>query len=292
MSNAAQSKPALRLEWDFGDNAPAGASRLLALLAEIETTGSIAGAARATGLSYRNAWGLINAWQTHFGQSLVATARASGSTLDDFAHRMLAIDRSARQMGEASQTIERTVAEVGRVLSARRHLGALKPTTATPSGWVRHLVRVALVSSSAVMGSSMALLSVAAPLRSSTAAAAAPAAPAAAHESSATVRAAGPSTLRSTGRDTPYSVAVTLGDAALRDRIIELNRGSRTPDGGTWTGGVFPSGMVVEVPAGMLDAGPTTWEAYTVVEGDSVYRIAAALSPSMLPKLPWPSTSG
>ena len=97
MSNSAQSKPALRLEWDFGDNAPAGAGRLLALLAEIETTGSIAGAARATGLSYRNAWGLINTWQTHFGQPLVTTARASGSTLEDFAHRILAIDRSARQ---------------------------------------------------------------------------------------------------------------------------------------------------------------------------------------------------
>lgn len=97
MSDSAQRKPALRLEWDFGEDAPPGAGRLLALLAAIGDTGSIAGAARTTGLSYRNAWGLINSWQTHFGQPLISTARASGSTLDDFARQLLEIDRNARQ---------------------------------------------------------------------------------------------------------------------------------------------------------------------------------------------------
>lgn len=169
------------------------------------------------------------------------------------------------------------LAEVGRVLTARRHLGALKPLTSTPTGWVRHLVRVALVSSSAVVGSSMALLSVAAPLRTSIAAAA-PAHETAPHTPPPAARVGAPATVRSSGRDTPYSVAVTLGDAALRDRIIELNRGSRTPDGGSWTGGVFPAGMDVRVPAGLLQRDEVTWQTYTVDDGDSVFRIATRLS--------------
>jgi putative molybdopterin biosynthesis protein len=97
MSDFAQKKPALRVEWDFGPDAPPGVDRLLPLLAAIGSSGSIAGAARETGLSYRNAWGLINAWQLHFGQPLIATARASGSTLEDFALQWLAIDHTARQ---------------------------------------------------------------------------------------------------------------------------------------------------------------------------------------------------
>ena len=97
MSEFAQSSPSLRVEWDFGPDAPVGIDRLLALLAAIETSGSIAGAARATGLSYRNAWGLINAWQAWFGQPLIATARAHGSTLEAFARQLLEIDRGARQ---------------------------------------------------------------------------------------------------------------------------------------------------------------------------------------------------
>jgi putative molybdopterin biosynthesis protein len=97
MSDSAQRKPALCLTWDFGPDAPAGADRLLTLLAAIDATGSIAGAARATSLSYRNAWGLINAWQGYFGQTLITTARASGSTLDDFARQLLSIDRGAHQ---------------------------------------------------------------------------------------------------------------------------------------------------------------------------------------------------
>ena len=53
------------------------------------------------------------------------------------------------------------VAEVAQILAAgRRGRGArtLRPTNATPSGWVRHLVRIALLSSTAVMGSGVGML--------------------------------------------------------------------------------------------------------------------------------------
>ena len=84
--------------------------------------------------------------------------------------------------------------------------------------------------------------------------------------------------MRSSGRDTPYSIAVRLGDAQLRDRIIELNVGAVAPDGTTWTGGVFPAGMAVTVPEGLVGDDATTWMPYLVQEGDSVYRIATRLA--------------
>ena len=164
------------------------------------------------------------------------------------------------------------LSEVGRVLRWRRsprHL-VLRPTMPSPTGWVRGLVRVALISSTVVV----------APLpggpvhhiRPTTVLAGDVAAPA--HDAADT-----PSALRSNGRETPYSVAVRLGDPSLRDTIIDLNRGRPMPDGGAWTSGVFPEGMSVAVPEGALAPRPTTtWVTHTVSEGESVYRIAATLA--------------
>jgi molybdenum-dependent DNA-binding transcriptional regulator ModE len=51
----------LHPRWQFSDDAspPLDASRLLALLAAIAHSGSIAQAARDNDLSYRHAWGLV-----------------------------------------------------------------------------------------------------------------------------------------------------------------------------------------------------------------------------------------
>lgn len=78
------------------------------------------------------------------------------------------------------------------------------------------------------------------------------------------------------GRATPYSLAVRLGDAALRERIIAANRGRPTPEGGTWTGGVFPEGMSVVVPRGLHDDLTTapTWRVHVVQSGESIHAIA------------------
>jgi hypothetical protein len=83
-------------------------------------------------------------------------------------------------------------------------------------------------------------------------------------------------TVEADGRTTPYSLAVSLGDAALRDQVIELNRGATTPDGGSWNGGVFPQGMRVRLPM-PLPAGSALWAEHDVVRGDSVYGIAGEL---------------
>lgn len=188
------------------------------------------------------------------------------------------------------------VTEVARVLAWRREPAAvLPPTDPTPSGAIRRLVRAALVSTSTVVGASLATLSgtpgagAAAPAPVVSVAVAAPSSAAATVASVSGEHAlagadrhhtdpTGPTSLRSTGRETPYSVAVRLGDPAWRDVIIELNHGAPTPDGGTWTGGVFPVGMEVSVPAGLLGTGEVTWQPYTVQAGDSVYRIATRLA--------------
>ena len=140
MPALAQNKPALRLEWDFGSDAPAGIGRLLPLLAAIETTGSIAGAARANGLSYRNAWGLINTWQMHFGRSLITTARASGSTLEHFARQLLAADRDASQsLAQALDTASQPMRELS--LQPARHASNALRISASHDPLLNELIR-------------------------------------------------------------------------------------------------------------------------------------------------------
>ena len=178
------------------------------------------------------------------------------------------------------------VSEAARVVTWRqRPIAALPPLPASPTGAIRRLVRAALVSTSTVVGAGLVTLT------GSTGVGAAAPVPAVAfvghdaaidHATVGTVHdhhpAAAPGEVRSSGRDTPYSIAVRLGDAQLRDRIIELNHGAPAPDGTMWTGGVFPAGMAVTVPEGLLTVGPTVWTPYLVQEGDSVYRIATRLA--------------
>ena len=89
-----------------------------------------------------------------------------------------------------------------------------------------------------------------------------------------------PATTRTTrmvadGRATPLSIAVDLGDETLRDEIVALNRTA------TWTGGVFPAGTVVTIPA--LDTplepptAPSDAGVYVVQPNDGLWNVAEAL---------------
>jgi LysM repeat protein len=177
------------------------------------------------------------------------------------------------------------VGEVVRVAAWRAHPRStpLEPLNASPTGWVRRLVRVAMISSTAVVGSGLlSVIGAVSPTPISAAASFTQPSPALSTSAGMAPRAdhvAPANAIRSTGRDTPYSIAVRLGDPTLRDRIIELNRGTGTSRAGSvWTSGVFPEGMSITVPHGSLQAGRQAWTTHTVVAGDSVYRIAAALS--------------
>jgi len=85
---------------------------LLALLAGVAETGSVAQAARDCGFSYRHAWGLIRTWEERLRQPLVDMVRGSGSTLAPLGLRLVHLDarlksRFAAQMAAAADEVRR-----------------------------------------------------------------------------------------------------------------------------------------------------------------------------------------
>ncbi len=178
--------------------------------------------------------------------------------------------------------------EMLRVLRWRTTPGSapLPPPNASPSGWIRRLVRVALISATALTMSGFGpVISSGSTSFASTTAWSLPRAAAVQQPTSlltevdtSTGPADGRTEVVSRGRDTPYSIASRLGDPLLRDRIIEMNRGATTPNGATWNGGVFPAGMNVTIPAVSPAAPLPVWSTHVVRDGDSVFGIAAELT--------------
>ena len=69
--------------WEIAGEAgkPTDTTALLGLLVSIQRTGSISQAARAVGLSYRYAWGLLREGESFFGDPLMDKGRGRGTTL-------------------------------------------------------------------------------------------------------------------------------------------------------------------------------------------------------------------
>ena len=157
------------------------------------------------------------------------------------------------------------IGELRHVLRCRREGVVLERLSPGPSRWVRALVRVVVISAV----SASALASSANPLLRSGAAPTLQVASMHDAQVQSPVRSThtgeldGDAGVVSTGRDTPYSLAAMLGRADLRDAIIELNNGRETPDGGRWSGGVFPEGMSVVLPS--VDAGASASAGSSVV---------------------------
>jgi hypothetical protein len=166
------------------------------------------------------------------------------------------------------------LAEAWHVLAWRMagRRGALPVLPSGPSGWVRALVRFVAISS-VTAGATFASLVPA--VR-----AVAPSVPAASSSVWGTgsvsvelTAAHAGATHRAVGSETPYSLARQMGRPELRDRIIELNVGRRSPAGTEWQGGVFPAGMEIELPVEQVV--PTLLgPAHEVVAGDSYWEIA------------------
>lgn len=80
----------------------------LALLRAVESTGSLAQAARATGISYRHAWGRIVRVAERLGAPLVLLKQGRGARLTAVAERLLAVDAQLRQRmaSEAAPLLE------------------------------------------------------------------------------------------------------------------------------------------------------------------------------------------
>jgi putative molybdopterin biosynthesis protein len=69
---------------------------LLALLAAVHDTGSINGAVRQLGLSYRHVWGELKRWEGELGQPLVVWNKGRPARLSQFGEKLLWAERRAR----------------------------------------------------------------------------------------------------------------------------------------------------------------------------------------------------
>jgi molybdate transport repressor ModE-like protein len=81
------------LEIGIDSQPPLDTFVLLRLLIAIEQTGSIAQGAAATGLSYRNAWGLLRDVEARLGTALISKERGRGTGLTPIAEKLIWADR-------------------------------------------------------------------------------------------------------------------------------------------------------------------------------------------------------
>jgi len=93
--------------------------QLIAILAEIDTTGKLTNAAVAAGVSYRHAWNLISEWEEFFGAKLVTKERGRGSRLTLLGERLLWAGRRAQARLEPE--LENLAAEFARTLNESVH---------------------------------------------------------------------------------------------------------------------------------------------------------------------------
>ncbi len=69
---------------------------LIALLDAIQRHGSISGAARHSGLSYRHVWGELKRWERELGHTLVVWTKGQPATLAPFGSKLLWAERRAQ----------------------------------------------------------------------------------------------------------------------------------------------------------------------------------------------------
>ena len=83
-----------------GARTTAGAERelhhpLMAILSAVHSSGSISGAARQLGLSYRHVWGELKRWEAELGQTLVLWAKGQPALLSPFGEKLVWAERRA-----------------------------------------------------------------------------------------------------------------------------------------------------------------------------------------------------
>jgi hypothetical protein len=181
------------------------------------------------------------------------------------------------------------VGELWNIMRCRREPTGPAPLPSGPGGWVRMLVRVAAigsVSATALAGGLAPMLRSATTSNAEVRNAQVVRVTAAALPADESTASAGGGELVSSGRETPYSLAAALGGAPeVRTAIIELNTGRPTPDGGMWSGGVFPAGMTVLLPDVSGAAAPSSSAAAADAErsgGSTTIAFASGLGTALL----------
>ena len=69
---------------------------LIALLASVRQQGSITGAARSLGQSYRHVWGELKRWEADLGRGLIVWDKGQPARLTDFGEKLLWAERQAQ----------------------------------------------------------------------------------------------------------------------------------------------------------------------------------------------------
>lgn len=107
----------IRLYFEDGSMIGPGKADLLALISE---TGSIAGAGRRMGMSYKRAWGLVDVLNSMFDEPLVESSRGGakrgGAALTATGERVLALyrdleDKSRRASAREIEALEAMLSE-------------------------------------------------------------------------------------------------------------------------------------------------------------------------------------
>ena len=109
--------------WLTGDGlSPRHGRELLRLLAALSRAASLREAARATGVSYRHAWGLLGAGARSFGVPLVDMQRGRGARLTASGQRLLEADSHVRTTlsGQLERLRHEVRAMLGDALPGRR----------------------------------------------------------------------------------------------------------------------------------------------------------------------------
>lgn len=87
----------------------------MSLLMAVRTRGSISGAARELGLSYRHVWGTLKNWEQTMGQTLIVWERGQAAHLTPFADKLLWTEQLAQ--ARLAPQIEALRADLERTLS-------------------------------------------------------------------------------------------------------------------------------------------------------------------------------
>lgn len=102
----------IRPEWVIRQ--PGGTSlprRVVELLVKVHEHGSLAGACKATGISYRYAWELLREGESLFGEALIVMQRGKGSSLTLLGEKLVWADR--RIVARLSPLLDSLASELG-----------------------------------------------------------------------------------------------------------------------------------------------------------------------------------
>jgi molybdate transport system regulatory protein len=119
-------EPVVRFRVDFTASCSVGPGKI-ALLEHIQRAGSLSGAARDLGMSYRRAWQLLSSLNASFGEPVATTARGGrgggGAQLTRFGRELIRIYRTFEKDTQArAATVFKAIAR--KVRSGSRAAGA------------------------------------------------------------------------------------------------------------------------------------------------------------------------